>query len=55
MNEKYYVVYLTSGSTVRVRANGCYICSGDYVFTMDDKVVARFFCAKVEGWVQEDG
>lgn len=55
MNERYYVVYLTSGSTVRVRANDCYICSGDYVFTMDDKVVARFICAKVEGWVQEDG
>lgn len=55
MNETCYTLYLTSGNVARVRADVMYAVGGSYTLEKDDKVVARFSCVTVEGWVQEDG
>lgn len=55
MNESYYTIYLTSGNVVRVRADVMYSGCGSYTLEKDGKVVARFSCVTVEGWVQENG
>lgn len=55
MNEKYYEVYLTSGNIARVKADVMYSGCGSYTLEKNGKVVARFSCVTVEGWVKEDG
>lgn len=55
MNESYYTIYLTSGNVARVRADVMYSGCGSYTLEKDGKVVARFSCVTVEGWVQENG
>lgn len=54
MNETYFIAYLKSGNSVRMRADDCYAVGGEIVFSLNNIPVGRFKIAEMEGWTRHE-